>query len=701
MPTTNYTIPTIGTSGDHVHGWCMEAVAEGDAWLRSQYPSMDWEKALRALSGPGSQSDPLAGASQLSYKRSKRTAREMVASLSQFRHYGETKPCWDQALFDIAYTLNGLDESWYRQPTQHDEHRRGIQYAVALGTGYWWQTWDKYAHGRSRGDIRMTALSPQDVTFIQLPKDGDIQRAYGVLVREELPINLAKAIYGPQNRGFADNLVPDRMEPGWLAKGLQKVQQFLSPALRAAGRMTQEQQGSFPTVDIWHLYTMDGSINQGPLPIEMGPKGTNWSYTVPALGDPLPTGIMNPATGEEFTSAAQEDDCLLFPLRRLTIFSRTGVCYDGTSPYWHGQAPIARLRFSDWAWEALGSSQIADILPLEEGIVALMRLIEDNHAARLDPPLLFDDTLVSSTWAQALSGKKAGARAAAPLMQGEPVKPLLPPDYYHVDAGIYNWIEMLENRMDYLSGVRDMVAIAKAQQIAGADALEKLLEMAGPIVQELVRAVETPLTVLGQQRISLFFQFYTKARVITATGADPLDKEHYGKLFDSQFVPEKLVKLVPGEDPVTRTKRARGLIEQFTYQVSQSGINEINRMSQRLLYMQALKIGQPVSWWSMAKILGQPNFGPEPEGTNTELERWIAQKRIEMDLQIDLAKMTQEATAAMGMGGGPEGAGVPANSQGAAQTPSGQSGPGRPAGFEKAPHLVQKDGGTRSTIATS
>src|SRR5262245_45791118 len=122
MPTTNYTIPHIGSSGDHVHGWALEAVAEGDAWLRSQTPASGWEAALQELSGV-SRENPRRGMSQLTYKRSKRTARQMVASLAQFRHYGETKSIWDQSLFDVAYTLNGLDENWYRNVQVHAEHR--------------------------------------------------------------------------------------------------------------------------------------------------------------------------------------------------------------------------------------------------------------------------------------------------------------------------------------------------------------------------------------------------------------------------------------------------------------------------------------------------------------------------------------------------------------------------------------------------
>src|SRR5262249_7890837 len=159
---------------------------------------------------------------------------------------------------------------------------------------------------------------------------------------------------------------------------------------------------------IFHMYVADRTINDGAFPITMGPTGTNWSYTVPALGDPIQTDINNPATGNMFTVPATPDHCRLFPLRRYVIFSRTGVCSDGTSPWWHGQLPLARIRFNDWAWEALGASLVGEAKTMQDGIVSLMRLIEDAGASRLDPAMLYDDRL-AQTFNEGFNPRKAGA----------------------------------------------------------------------------------------------------------------------------------------------------------------------------------------------------------------------------------------------------------------------------------------------------
>lgn len=693
MSTSQYEIPSFRLPAAQIFGWALEAVQEGEGWLKAQRPAVEWDRALSTLSETGS-GEELVGLSNLGYNKTRRVARELVASLSNFRHEGEFKTTADNKLYDVAHTLTKLDKNWYRTTYANEAHRAALQYAVATGTGYLYETWDKHFWSPYRGDIRLEALAPQDVTFVQLPKNHDIQRAYAVIIKEELPLNLARAIYAETNKEFADTLMPDRDAPGWMQKGLRKVQQFVAPALRVAGRTpTAAANASFPTVDIFHMYVLDRSTNETGSPIDMGALGTNWAYTVPAKGDPMPTGIRNPATGNFFTKPATDAECKLFPMRRYVIFSRTGMAYDGSSPWWHGDVPIARIRFTDWAWEALGTSQIADLKTMQDGIVALMRGIEDSAAARLDPPMLYDDQM-SASWAQAFNPRKAGSRAAAPLSQLNPMQFPVPPEYYNVPTWIPEWIQQQEDRMDYLAATRDLVAIAKAKQVPGADTLEKLMEMAGPIVQDLVRSIEHPLQRLGDWRKAYYFQFYTRERMLTLTGADGIE-------FDVQYKPEELAKIdttvTPLETEQQFTTRKRRSIEEFRYHVTESGINEIHRMSNKLLYIQLSKLGFPISWWTLAQVCQIPNFGPPPEGTNTELERWIAQKRIEIDLALEQQAQVAQGAEAMGLGG-PEGA----PGEGAPGEGGGQG--GRPPSFQEAPKMVTKKdpaGGNRSTITTS
>lgn len=697
MPTNQYEMPRFGSNTPTVHGWCMEAVQEGAAWLAQQKPSAEWASVL-ALLGPGDGSSDPTGLSGTQYNKLRRIGVEIVAALSNFRHAGEFKPLWDRNLYDRAHQLSALDENWWRSTFAHEQIRSALQYGVGMGTAYLYETWDKDFHGPFRGDIRLETFAPSDVTFVQLPKDHDIQRAYAVILKYELPINLARAIYYPINPGFAAALTPDQDSPGWLQKGLDKVQQFVSPALRVRGTMGgRDNNTSFPTVDIFHMYIMDRTVNDGPQALQMGTPGTNWSYTVPALGSPIQLPLNNDQ-GQPMTVAAGPQHTLLFPLRRLTVFSRTSVASDGSSPWWHGQVPLARLRYNDWAWEPLGASIVADGRTMQEGIAGLMRGMEDSAAARMDPPIVYDSQVVSSTWAKSINPRMAGVRAEANLQVGKPFELPIPPQYYDIPGFIPEFMNAQEQRIDYVTGVQDLVAIAKAKQVPGADTLEKLMEMAGPLVQDRVRALEKPLFQLGEWRKAYFMQFYTRPRLLTITGPTGKDEE-------IQYQPDKLIPIgAVDESSAARNNRIRGYISDFTYKITESGINEIHRMTNKLFYLQLMKLGFPLDWWTFAEIAQIPNFGPEPEGTHTVMERWVAQQRIQAELQGSIAAEAQ--MAAGGAAGAGAGGGDP-NAEGGGdgnQPPPGepgQSGPGRPQSFQKAPHIEQKDGGTRSTIATS
>lgn len=655
---SQYEIPTFGGNGGTLLGWLMEAVQQGKAWQQTQSPMRDYDKVLKLFDSASN--DTLAGQSNTGFNIVKRNARDIVASLTNFRHEGEFRPTFDQELYDQAHVLTKLDHAWAQRRRAYVQLRAGIQYAVAFGTAYWYLDYDKYATPAA-GDLRLRAIAPQDVTFLQLPGDHDIQKAYMVIIREELPINYARWIF--QNPG----ILPDRDEPGWINKGLQAVQRLMggSPALAAAGMGTNNR-SSFPTVDVYTGYTLDMSLNETGRPLTMGAHGTNWSYTVPSLGDPMDTGILNPATSQNFTRPAGPMDALLFPLRRMTIWTSTMSLYDGSSPWWHGATPLARLRFDDWAWQSLGTSLLAESQTMQEGIEATMRGIEDSIAARLDPAALYDDTLVSEGFSQAFNPRKAGARAAADLNSGGKVMEFpVSVEHYNVPAYIPDYVQKQIDRINHMMGVPDLVAMAKAKQVPGQGTLEKLMEMAGPLVDDMVRAQEEPYMQLGEWRKALYFQFYTRNRFIKFTG--PSDDASY----EFQYTPDMLIERMADDTPDRREARSKRLISEFTFYLEESSINERHRMSTKLTLLQLKKAGVMIDDWTITEAFSIHNYGPKPEGTRNVMERFIAEQHIKRELAEE-------------MGAGQQGKGA-----------------GRPPSNQKAPQLKQKDGGSRSTITTS
>jgi hypothetical protein len=396
----------------------------------------------------------------------------------------------------------------------------------------------------------------------------------------------------------------------------------------------------------------------------MGTKGTNWKYTVPALGDPLPTGVINPATGAQWTRPAEPSDCKLFPLRRYCVFSRTAAAYDGSSPWWHGQVPVARTRFNDLAWQALGKSLLSEARTMQAGIVALMRYIEDACAARLRPPLLYDDQLTDESFQKTFDVGKAGSKAKVSLQQGDVLKVAVPYQHHEIPIGIFDWIKQQEGRIDHQMGTPDLIAMAKAKQVPGESTLEKLMEMAGPLVDDMFRALEVPQHQLGEWRKAYYFQFYTHGRIIQTTDVDD-------EFEDFEYAPDMLVPPIKDEPLTVKQDRTKRYLKEFKYVLTESSLNERHRMVNKLALLQLKKAGVKIDSWTIARAWRLPNYGPEPKGTHTMMERWLAEAHMDRELAEEL-------------GGG-------------------QTGPqkGRPPTNAKPPQLTSKDGGSRTTVKTS
>ena len=62
--------------------------------------------------------------------------------------------------------------------------------------------------------------------------------------------------------------------------------------------------------------------------------------------------------------------------------------------------------------QARSAAQIAELKTMQDGIIALMRYIEDACAARLNPPVLYDDSLVSEGFAHNFNTRMAGSAAS-------------------------------------------------------------------------------------------------------------------------------------------------------------------------------------------------------------------------------------------------------------------------------------------------
>ena len=322
---TQYRIPQWGTRPDTILGWLREATEDGEAYLRNQRSWKDIDKSIDIISGGGMERIPKAQ-SKVHMNMLKRDIREQIATLSNIRPMSAYKTDNDY-LMKQASVLNKLYTAWYLNTFADRGIRKVLQWSVT-GLGWASPVWTKDFWVLGRGDIELKTYGPRDVIPIQVGRDHDIQKAYAVTIRDEMPLNQAWAKYPTK----VDLLTPDRGTATWLQKGVRKVQRFMSPVLNAfgQGRGRDSEESPFPTVDVFKTYILDLSYNDTDKPMHMGDG--NWSYDVPPYGSDIPTGELN--GGVQKTRKATLEDSQMFPLRRLVIWSNNGVLYDDTSTLW-------------------------------------------------------------------------------------------------------------------------------------------------------------------------------------------------------------------------------------------------------------------------------------------------------------------------------------------------------------------------------
>jgi hypothetical protein len=660
------------TKSDFKLGWLREAIQQGRTFIESQRAYEDMQQALDKISGHHEEKIPEAR-SRIYVNRLKRQIREVVATESDIR------PQWgfktdNKELEPIEMVLNKLWHGWWLNTFADRSIREAVQYASVMGTGYVSPIWEKDFHFAGRGDIALHTYGPTEILPIQLPRDHDLQKAYTTVICTEVPIATAHAMF-PQ---FADQLVATRERPGWIRKGVQKLKRYMAPALNVGGpRQRQIEDAIFPVVDIYHAYVMDLSINQTGRRMSMGKPGTNWYYEVPFVGEEIAAGY-NDKDGRPLYKKAGREDCLIYPLRRLVQATDSVVLSDDTSPWWHGMVPVVKFAADDWPWEALGFSLMKDAHSLQESAVELLRQVQDSGKCRLRPSLQYDSNVIAQTTMDRLDTRSPGQHLAVDTSMGEFVKPLLPPEYYEVPAWIPAHVDTLWQLMDYLMAVPDMAAIAKARQLPASETIEKIVQLAGPLIRDMSRGMERPLAQLGEMNKGLFFQFYNANRRIPLLGKDGITSEDWD--YDaSSLVPEYL----PGRD---RWERARYLMSNLPFSVQPNSAHQVTQVTRQLMYLQLWRAGFPIDPWTVGEALDIPHYGKPPDGTVDVYDRWKAWN-IE---RADMAQVMQMLTAV-----GAQGAGVPPGGGG------GGAQPGRPPSGGAPPKIVQKDGGSRSTISES
>ena len=572
------------------------ALEEGEAFLRSQKGYDRFQETIDGIMGETTVADQTS-LSSFDANHFGKVALDMVAALT------DIKPFWEYKTFNPRFDqqsamLGKLSQSWFTNRAIDLKFSNVIKYGVSMGTGYAHLFWNPDTQ-----DQDLLAEDPRDVIPIRPGNLFSIQDAQGVIIRRERPVNYLKQRFPTK----AHLIKPDR-DGSYAAMQAQSRSNMLSNLGVTSGFMANlfssistkphTNLGSIPVVDEYTCYIKDDSINKTDAPVHMGDPDTNWSYWV--------------KPGEK-----------LYPRKRLIIFTKTAILWDGPNIYWHGLFPISKLTLDPWPWTWLGKAPMKDLLPLKNELKELLRDVAAHNRRVRRPGVVADKNSVSRATMDKLDTTRAGLKLRYNPVAGKGVEIIQEPP---LDASIPTTIDWIIKQMKELSGVSDLTQLNGLNQIPSAETVEKIMESMSLSVRLRSRVMETFLREFAMMAASNFFQFYTLPQRIAVLGPSGMTFDDFD--FDPGTLIPDMIDIIGADEkgnPLPRYERARTFLRYFTYHVAPGSLLAASEITRKLLYLQLFRAGM-VDMWTLAEVLGIPNMGEPPAGTIPE--RLVIQQQM-------------------------------------------------------------------------
>lgn len=425
--------------------------------------------------------------------------------------------------------------------------------------------------------------------------------------------------------------------------------------------------------DIYYSYILDLRINFGQLneegkpvldekgecvgkELEMGQPGTSWFYKVPYVGQQ----ITRFEGGRTVTRAATEDDCRVYPQRRLLISCDNALMYDGPAFDWHGMVPLVPFYFDKYAWGD-ANSLFDGTYPLQDAIDDLARSIYRVAMGRVRPSKSYNADITTGDKNAKLTSRQAetidpfdpdGTFAVDGDIKEPVMRPVMPEWCYNVPEWVFKVIEVLQESIQRQLGLDQIKALAKLQ--ANVQDPEKMLDAEGPVVMGTSRSMEVGLRDLGEMMKYLILQYMTTAQVMQIVGAEAIAPE----VFD--YAPDMVVPShMPGEQTigadgkatpsgVDTFTRAKTFAKNLKYYITPHSLHYIAQNKFKLNLLAAQGKGVIVDPETMAHAFEIPNWGSiEGSTVKEKVFNWAKEQLTE---KADIAKLEK----ALGLAPPPE-----------------------------------------------
>ena len=607
-------------------GFLKRCISQGIAWQQENCNASDMQRAMDILAGKtgGKVSSKWA---KFTTGDLKRGILEIIETLSDIRPYWGYSTD-NKAFLQEANMMSRVAKAIYLESFVDRAIKDALQFAAVSGAGFIYPFYSRSMFGTGDGEFVFMALGQPDVLPIQLGRSKDYQNAY--IVTLAIPMGIAEA--HARFPEFQQFLKPFAKKKYGRTKGGDDRRTYDSQRWRFHN--IEGQLESY--CDVYFTYVLDVRINYGeedekgnPIlgedgnpvgkELEMGQAGTSWYYKVPYVGQK----ITRFEGGKSVEREATEDDCRVYPQRRLLISCDGALMYDGPGFDWHGMVPLVPFYLDEWAWEPTGYSLFNGTAATQDAIDDLMRSIYRVAMARAIPGKVYNVDITTGDKSGKLTSRQA--ESLDPLspditwgIDGEVKEPVLRPPMpewcYNVPEWVMKVVEFLQATILRQLGHDQIKALEKLR--GNISDPEKLLDAEGPTVMGTSRSMERGFRDLAEMLKFLIIQYMPVRTLIDYLGTDGIP----ATVFD--YAPDMVIPShMPGEQtadasgqPVETTTdvltRAKTFARNLRTFMTPHSMHYIAQAKQRLDTLALLGKGVPVDPETLANIFDLPNWGP-------------------------------------------------------------------------------------------
>jgi len=690
-------------------GFLKRCIGQGISWQQDNCNSTDMQRAMDILSGK-SGSKASAKWSKFTTGDLKRGILEIVETLSDIRPYWGYQTD-NKSFKNYSDMLSKVAKAVYLDGFIDRSIKDALQYAAVSGAGFIYPFYSRSMYGAGDGEFVFTALGQPDVLPIQLGRDKNYQKAY--IVTLVIPMGVAEA-----HSRFPDyqaHIKPFAEKRYGRVKGADAERAYDQNRWRMHkldGKLEQ-------WTDIYYTYVLDLRVNRGEVDekgkpildkdgnpqgkeLDMGDVGTSWHYKVPYLGQK----ITRFRDGQMKEIEATEDDCRVYPYRRLLIHCQNALMYDGPAFDWHGMVPLVPFYLDEWAWEPTGYSLFNGTANTQDAIDDLVRSVYRVAMARALPGKVYNIDITTGDKGGKLTSRQA--EGLDPLSPGVTwgidgdikeavLRPPMPEWCYNVPEWVMKVVEFMQASILRQLGHDQIKALEKLR--GNISDPEKLLDAEGPTVLGTSRTMERSFRDFGNMVKFLIIQYMTVPQVMQIVGADGVAPEVFDyspeMVIPSHMPGEPTTRMgadghpVPLESSVSVFERAKTFAKNLKMFITPHSMHYIAQAKQRLDLLALLGKGVPVDPETIANQFDLPNWGTIAGATIQEkVFNWAKMQLLEKSKLAILEK-------ALGL--------APPEPEGKPGPKPGQPGAGAPPTNKKPAKLAQKgpSGGGRVVRKTS